>query len=265
MKKHFSVPNFSAQGRVKLNSFTLIELLVVIAIIAILAAMLLPALSAARERARTANCAGNLKNIGTAFHTYSTFSNDHIFEGKHNNANCGVADCVWYIKYNMSNERSVLMLLYNTGCFGPVERELSTGGLSASAVTKKVFTQVSNTYFRCPSEYAIKANDATNGWRYASYNFFIVNKAGAKKHFYAWVGKEEEGARSMVGKDEPGNVIGTDMIKTSSDAFESNHNEFTNSLCLDGHVEGMTFKAADAAKNANTTFIQLYLDKRAKK
>ena len=53
-----------------LRSFTLIELLVVIAIIAILAAMLLPALSAARERARAANCMSNLKNIGLGTKMY---------------------------------------------------------------------------------------------------------------------------------------------------------------------------------------------------
>ncbi len=47
----------------RMKKFTLIELLVVIAIIAILAAMLLSALSAARERAKSNNCVGNLKQM----------------------------------------------------------------------------------------------------------------------------------------------------------------------------------------------------------
>jgi prepilin-type N-terminal cleavage/methylation domain-containing protein/prepilin-type processing-associated H-X9-DG protein len=53
------------------RGFTLIELLVVIAIIAILAAILFPVFAQAREAARKASCASNLKQIVTAAGMYS--------------------------------------------------------------------------------------------------------------------------------------------------------------------------------------------------
>lgn len=80
----------------KFRVFTLIELLVVIAIIAILASMLLPALSKARERAKSVSCLNKEKQMSQIAFLYVGDHEDYLPAARYN----GSADdpMNWYIR-----------------------------------------------------------------------------------------------------------------------------------------------------------------------
>jgi prepilin-type N-terminal cleavage/methylation domain-containing protein len=116
------------------QAFTLIELLVVIAIIAILAAMLLPALSAAKQRAQAVQCLGNSRQWGLGATIYSGDYQDVVpEEGNVGNAiddpgssmTADNLDSAWYNLVAPSISQPKLITLYG-GFSNPFNPPLPT-------------------------------------------------------------------------------------------------------------------------------------------
>ena len=238
----------------KRKHFTLIELLVVIAIIAILAAILMPALSQARERAKTSTCNNNMKQIGLGMLQYAD--------------DCGNIIMLWYPKEEKDDGGA---FTEGINLLGLISRNFVNkhGNSAIRAKAPRVCGNYIQNYnmFYCPSspatdyEQASRLTTAKNR-TYATFNYpddHPMNKAYKKgdKMLFAITGRtgDLQGTGIPMGlMKQPSNLLclteskrvddnGEDSVTwkiyptKSSAAFVPNHNGRIASLWADGHVD----------------------------
>ena len=147
----------------RLRGFSLIELLVVVSIVAVLIAMFLPAVLAAREASRRAQCAANLKQIGLAMHQY---------HGVHSVLPPGKKGCCWgtWLVYLLPQlEQQPLFNAWNScGLNAPGAPANMDLDLRYFGVTNQTVTSTWLSVYLCPSDQTNAPITATtNGITYA--------------------------------------------------------------------------------------------------
>ena len=222
-----------ASWRVKqLHCFTLIELLVVIAIIAILAAMLLPALSAARERARGSHCTSNLKALGLAFWMY------HDDAGSMPDFDTAVASSD-PLYATTGNHR------YWIEYIAPYI-EVKDGD-KAIYDNKKPVMKGGKTVFSCPTAYTEKGNVDFDIWPTYKYRMCKININTHEAKDYATPFANQPDTLIFCDGDQDQNESGSGTRGTRRYGDKGYgqgavHNGYVNVNCFDGHVESVKAK-----------------------
>ena len=218
----------------KENKFTLIELLVVIAIIAILAAMLLPVLGSARERGRSASCASNLKQLGTAGAMYGDNYNGYFFHRKAMFKNT-VYSCMPRLSEYMG---------------GP-----SLKAIEAVAVDDRMSMKLP--IFDCPSVADFERNSYGFTYNVSAAQYYSDKIFGKLKFTSQYMDTVYIPSKVIFAADAWNPTAGDDnscLSRSTSGSYalpQTRHGKSANLVLIDGHVASIT---GSEIKNAPTSY-----------
>jgi len=217
------------------SGFTLVELLVVIAIIGILIAMLLPAIQAARESARRANCSSNLRQLVTAVLLYSDRNSEQIPPmgvGSHQSNHSWLA----LLLPMMENEVAYRQLTFTAS---------SLGGTSVT-----VGKDLRSPSYYCPTRgFRINGHETYGGQAtdYVSVSLTATQSTWGGTsdlaRLIAWGTSNMSGLNALINEGKLGGAINAPAAYSGTN--------FASRVTIGGVTDGMTYTALIGEKHLN--------------
>ena len=216
----------SSHGR---KGYTLTELLVVVVIIAILIALIFPLVTSMREKARSAKCVQNLRQIGIGLHRFISDNNGRLPNGG--------SDVSWLRDPETKDP-------YGMCWYDAAAQNMSRENYSMRFNDPNA--QPLPDCFGCPSGHGKAYHPA---WPYTgdyAGNLFLGNNRNSANPLTLAAVKNPGSTpyvQDTVRQNNFGpNIYSTGFSKTSDFAFAARHNGKGNILWVDGHVSSLTYE-----------------------